>query len=394
MAMLKSGMKITHASILNNAELVSALTCLAHHEREATVTLIVHLAEFDSRRLYAGLGFPSLWAYCLEVLRLSAAATCPRIETARMARRYPVVLDMLEKGTLSPTTARLLAQRLTDENHQVLLAEASGKSKRQVEEVLARHFPESDVRASVRKVPGSGAVTVTAQETSPPARVLAESGSSIDSASTPASSSAPTAPAPAVLVAPRSVVRPLAPERYEIRFTGSADTCEKLRLAQDLLGHAVPSGDLDQVFNRALTVLVEELVKRKFATTERPRPSGGQSDDSRNIPADVKRKVFVRDRGSCAFVSPSGRRCGAKRFLEFHHVNPHGAGGKPTVENIQLRCGIHNRYEAELFYGPGKRDGAGDEVREARVAYACAMQFTRPGTGELSRACLAGESTA
>src|SRR5260370_22682999 len=120
------------------------------------VAMLVHLAASDSRRLWVGLGFRSTWAYCMEVRRLSEDATCNRIETARMARKYPAVLDMLETGTLSPTTARLLAKRLTDENVEVLLAEASGKSKRQVEEILARHFPESDVRASVRKVSGSG----------------------------------------------------------------------------------------------------------------------------------------------------------------------------------------------------------------------------------------------
>jgi hypothetical protein len=299
---------------------------------------------------------------------------------------------MLETGTLSPTTARLLARRLTDENVEVLLAEAAGKSKRQVEEMLARHFPESDVRASVRKVSGARAMPTTRPETPPPVLALSERGSS--SAPTSASSNAPTAPAPVRAVVPRPVVRPLAPERYEIHFTASAATCETLRLAQDLLGHAVPSGDLAQVFDRALNVLVEELVKRKFAATERPRPSRGQSDDSRNIPAEVKRKAFVRDGGCCAFVSPDGRRCGSKRFLEFHHLEPYGVGGKPTVDNVQLRCGVHNRYEAELFYGPGKRHGGGDQVREAEAADRCATEFTRPGTGGRSRAYVAGESTA
>ncbi len=391
MTVVENSMKITHASTLNDAALVSALTRLACNEREAMVALIVHLAEFDSRRLYVGLGFQSTWAYCMEVLRLSEDATCNRIETARMARKYPVVLDMLETGALSPTTARLLAKRVTDENVEVLLAEAAGKSKRQVEEILARHFPEADVRDSVRKASGS---CTAVHETPPPVLALAESRSSMGTASTSESSGAPTAPASVVAVAPRPVVRPLAPERFEIRFTASAETCEKLRLAQDLLGHAVPSGDLGQVFDRALTLLVEELAKRKFAATERPRPSRGQSGDSRNIPADVKRKVFVKDRGSCGFVSPNGRRCGSKRFLEFHHVEPYGVGGKPTVDNIQLRCGVHNRYEAELFYGPGKRHGGGDQVREGRAVYGCATEFTRPGTGERSKAYVAGESTA
>lgn len=45
-------------------------------------------------------------------------------------------------------------------------------------------------------------------------------------------------------------------------------------------------------------------------------------------------------------------------------MDPYGAGGKPTVATIQLRCGAHNRYEAEVFYGPGKRHDGVDVVRE------------------------------
>jgi hypothetical protein len=49
------------------------------------------------------------------------------------------------------------------------------------------------------------------------------------------------------------VTAPLSTERYEIRFTASASTREKLRRAQDLLRHAVPSGDIAEIFDRALT---------------------------------------------------------------------------------------------------------------------------------------------
>ncbi|PYQ44032.1 MAG: hypothetical protein DMF77_08180 [Acidobacteria bacterium] len=122
--------------------------------------------------------------------------------------------------------------------------------------------------------------------------------------------------------AARPVVRPLALERYEIRFTASAEMREKLRVAQDLLGHAIPSGDLAQVFDRALTLLVADLSRKKFVATGQPRRSRGQSDESRNIPADVKRRVGARDQCRCAFVAPNGRRCDERRFLEFHHVVP------------------------------------------------------------------------
>jgi len=379
-------MKITHASHLSNNELVAELSRLAGGEREATVALIVYLGEFDVRQLYRGSGFQSLFQYCVEVLHLSEDATYNRIASARMARRYPVVLDMLRRGDLSPTTLRMLSRWLTDENHEELLAAAKGKTKRQVEELLARRFPEADVPASIRKVPATTATPI-AVVTGP---AIASSGStggggSDQAHAVGAPSSVPSVQAPDPVAAPPSIprqpVRPIAANRYEIRFTASAETREKLQLAQDLLGHAIPSGDVAQVVDRALTLLVEDLARKKFAATERPGRSRGQADDSRNVPAAVKRKVWIRDGGRCAFFSPDGRRCGARRFVEFHHVDPYGAGGKPTVDRIQLRCGVHNRYEAELFYGPGRRYGGAAVVREPTAFYGSLSDHAiRPGT--------------
>jgi hypothetical protein len=153
----------------------------------------------------------------------------------------------------------------------------------------------------------------------------------------------------------RSLVRPLAADRYEVRSTASTETRDYLRRAQDLLGHAIPSGDLDQVFNRALRLLVGDLERKKFAATERARRSRGQSVDSRNMPARVKRAVRQRDGDGCAWVAPNGRRCGERRFLEFHHDDPWGVGGQPTIDRVRLLCRTHNAHEAELFYGPGRR---------------------------------------
>jgi hypothetical protein len=374
-------MMITHVSRLGNAELTTELNRLARGEREATAALIVHLAEFDARRLFEGAGYPSLFKYCMAVLHLSEDAVYNRIKAARAARDYPVIIERLESGALSPTTVRLLAPRLTNENHKELLAAASGKGKQAVEELLARRFPQPDVPARVRKVPSRLAA---------PAPEVAPAGAAAPNTSPPVAGGKPLAAAPAaaasaeaplVLLVPaaaRPVVRPLAPERYEIRFTASAEMREKLRVAQDLLGHAIPSGDIAQVFDRALTLLVAELTRKKFAATARPRRSRGQSADSRNVPAEVRRFVAPRDQRRCAFVAPDGRRCDERRFLEFHHVISYGAGGAATVENIQLRCRAHNGHEADLFYGPGKRRTRGDVVRDGRVIY---ERVSVPGTG-------------
>jgi hypothetical protein len=356
-------MMITHASHLDNNELTAELTRLARCEREATAALIVHLAEFDARRLFEGAGYPSLFKYCMSVLLLCEDAVYNRITAARAARRYPAIIEKLESGALSPTTVRLLARHLTDQNHQELLAAASGQGKQAVEALVARRFPQPDVAGRVRKVPSRLPAAVADVPPTCPTAPNTWPGLALAVAD---------AEAPLVLSVPAAAparVRPLAPERYEIRFTASGEMREKLRVAQDLLGHAIPSGDIAQVFDRALTLLVAELSRKKFAATERPRPSRGQSDDSRNIPAEVRRAVSARDRGRCAFASCDGRRCNARRFLEFHHVVPYAAGGKPTVDNIQLRCRAHNGYEVERFYGPGKRRTRSDFVREGRRIY-------------------------
>src|SRR5262249_44436750 len=126
----------------------------------------------------------------------------------------------------------------------------------------------------------------------------------------------------------------------------------KLELAQDLLRHALPSGDPARIIARALHLLVEELVKQKYASTGLARARERSAHEStRHVPAEVKRAVFIRDRGRCAFVGDGGQACGERAFVEFHHVVPFATGGRATVDNIALRCRAHNGYEAVVFSG-------------------------------------------
>src|SRR2546426_7003211 len=145
-------MKIDIPSELSDDDLVAQVKSLAAGEREATASLIAHLAELDARRLYLGAGFSSPFTYCCEVLHLSEPAAYNRIEAARAARRFPAILQMLGEGSLSLASVRLLSSHLTAENHQELPAAAKGKSKRQVEELLVQYFPRPDVPPSVRKL--------------------------------------------------------------------------------------------------------------------------------------------------------------------------------------------------------------------------------------------------
>jgi len=73
-------------------------------------------------------------------------------------------------------------------------------------------------------------------------------------------------------------------------------------------------------------------------------------EESHYVPADVRRSVWGRDGGRCAYVAPNGTRCTARRLIEFHHRVPVRRRGPATAENIELRCKLccarHNLHYA------------------------------------------------
>jgi 5-methylcytosine-specific restriction endonuclease McrA len=352
-AVLQKGMAQSHHLLahLTDEQLLAEVVGLAARERQATAELIRSLMELDARRLCLAQGYSSLFTYCTQVLHLSEHAALGRIEVARAARRLPAILDRLLDGSLTVTNVRLLAPHLTEQNHREVLASARHKSKRDVEAIVAKLRPLPDVAASVRKLPDRKVPFETAPALDPrPTLTVA----------------VPNEPAPpAAVAAPalrhRPVVAPLAPERYKVQITVSRETHDRLRRAQDLLRHSIPDGDVAAVFDRALTLLIDHLEKQRFAATSRPRDTPQRPGSSRHIPATVRREVWARDEGRCAFVGAAGR-CEEMGFLEFHHVVPFAAGGAAEAANIQLRCRPHNAFESELFFGTGI-------VRETRAAW-------------------------
>jgi hypothetical protein len=366
---------LTSVTRLSDAALVEAVKRLARRERDVTVELVAHLAEVEERGLHHAAGYSSMFTFCTEALLLSEHAAYGRIAAARASRKFPVILDMLADGSLNVTTVGLIARHLTRDNHREVLAQAKGRTKRQVEELVARLHPQPDVPCSIRKLPAP-----VAQPSMPVLSVPSAEPRSVPAAAEPRVVSLPAIAPPS----PRPTVAPLAPDRYKIQFTTSAATCAKLQLAQDLLRHAVPDGNLAEIVDRALTLLLDDLAKRKFADTDRPRAARETAPDSRHVPAEVKREVWARDGGCCAFVGGGGKRCEARAFLESHHIVPWAIGGETTAQNVSLRCALHNRHESERVFGPRERK----VVREVAARYGSAAcdrtEQTRSGPSCLS----------
>ena len=258
-------------------------------------------------------------------------------------------------------TVCLLSSQLTVDNHQRVLESARHKTKREVEQLIAAMRPQPPVPSLVRKLPeqktaGAGVPPGVSPE-SEAAAVPAGDAAEVHVAATPR-------PAPAVIL-------PLAPERYRVQLTIGRETHDKLCDVQDLLRHLVANGDPAIIFDRALTVLLQDLERRTLAKVERPRPVKPSPTRSRHVPAAVRREVWERDDGRCAFVGTDGRCC-ERGFLEFHHVVPFAEGGETTAANLQLRCRPHNAHEAGEYFGAPL-------LRERSLGYGSSVRTELPG---------------
>lgn len=312
---------------LSDRDLLDATTRAAGAERGATVELLRLLAEVDARRLHLGEGCSSLFTYCTQILHLSEHAAYHRIEAARAGREFPYLLEMLTDGALTLTTITLLGPHLTRDNYRTLIDAARHQTKREVEHLVAALAPKPATPATIRKLPVPKAVPV-AVIPQPPQLLLSPTETKGDAT-------------PAV---------PVVEVRYQLRVTLTADTQATLRRAQDLMRHSNPTGDPAVIVERALTLLVEHLEKTKIARTSRPRATREASPTtrrrSRHVPAAVKRAVWARDKGRCAFEGAHGQ-CTETGLLEFHHLVPFADGGPTTAANLALRCRAHNAFEAE-----------------------------------------------
>lgn len=310
---------------LSNNSLISRLERALNRSAGVEAEVLALLAEVDARKLYAELGYPSMFEYCTRALHLSESMAYARIGVARAARRFPVILDCVGRRELHLAALRLLVPQLTPENHLELLEQAKHKTRDEVAALLADRSPKPDVPSAIRRLPAGKPASKVTPRATPYSRSLRQ-----------------CTPKP----------EPLGLERFKVQFTADAELHGKLREVQALLRHQIPNGDPAKIIDKALTLLLAEAKKKKFAQTRGARPSKPiNGRPSRHVPSAVKREIVQRDGASCSFVRPDGRTCGSRDFLEFDHQKPWSRFHRHQADEIRLLCRTHNQYTAELAYG-------------------------------------------
>lgn len=305
---------------MSSPDLLATARDLVEKARGCEADLLVVLGEIDERKLYLDHACPSMFQFCTRDYGFSEDVAWNRIAVARAARRFPLVLEALRTGKVHLAGLRVLAQHLTADNHRDLLDAAAGKTRREIEELVAGISP----------VTGLAAGSLGA-----------------------------------------AYVMPFTNDLFRFHFTGTRSCRDKLREAQGLLRHRVPDGDVGTIFEMALDALIAQVKKERFAVGRKPRVAAAKTafvassankpskkKPSRHIPAAVRRAVYERDGGRCTFTDESGRRCRATSPLQFHHVDGFAKTGRHDVDRLRLVCRAHNQHAADKMYGRAFMDQA------------------------------------
>jgi hypothetical protein len=306
-------------SALSNTELEAGAMAACSDERNSIARLLAHLGEIEERRVHLEAACPSMFDYCVRKLRMSEPSASRKTNLARLVRRFPQLLPRIERSELHLSTLAFVREHLTEENCDEVIAEIAGKSRREVEGILARRAPKPDVPSMIRKLPEPAQATLA-----------------------PVAAPPPRGRGPARLA-------PLSPGRHKVEFTASDELRADIERARELMRHRNPSGDLEVIFAAAMKAFLTQLEKQRFRKTTRPRKA--QSAEHGHVTNDVRRRVIARDGERCTFTAETGERCPERGFAQVDHVTERAKGGSGELANVRVLCAAHNRYMAEKTFG-------------------------------------------
>ncbi len=267
---------------LSDNALLAQTKKLAHLEQQLQVTVIDHLREIHTRRLYLSRGFSSLFDYVVRELGYTDSAAARRINTMHLCAEFEEVREGLQDGSFTLSTVRPLGTGRYE--MKVVIDAECHRGLERLRGLLSHVDPHMTLGQLVGRLAREGLDRHDPGR--PPRRQRA--GSRPVSGDQTSAAKSQRNPGGGAGSAPR---RPVQPAR---------------------------------------------------SVTSPPKRS---ASNSRAIPMAIKRRVCQRDDGRCSYVDPrTGRRCASRHLLQIDHQIPHALGGSAEPGNLRLLCFAHHRH--------------------------------------------------
>lgn len=157
------GVDLMNLRNLSDKALLSSTETLVARARELRTEILHHLREIERRRLYADLKQPSLFAYCVNILKYSNAQADRHIKAMRLLKEIPEIEEKLLTGELSLTNIAKAKEFFNQEEKMApmdlevkmqVVKKLENKSTREVEKILLQESssPAPEVKEKIRQV--------------------------------------------------------------------------------------------------------------------------------------------------------------------------------------------------------------------------------------------------
>lgn len=308
-------------SRFTNQELNHKIQFFVREERRTTVEVLRLLREIERRRVYAELGYSSLFAYCTGELGYSEGAASRRIEAMRAMREVVEIEKKIESGELSLSAvsqARVAIRaheretkvKVSGEQKKSVMLQLTGLSKRAAEKVLVRELP---IAVSSRPIPerhlAAGGTRVTLDLTEDEMTVIEDL------------------------------------RRLQSKTQNTKDLLMNLA-RKELAKKKRELGESPLIRKPSHKV---EAIDRPEEVVTPPAEDKAWPEkklNSQRFSTSVKRLAWRKAQSQCEYVSPAGHRCEARHHLEFDHRKPVALGGASHAGNVRVLCREHNIFQA------------------------------------------------
>ncbi len=298
---------------ISNDELLFRTETLVQTERKIMHLVLTHVLEIMDRKLYADMGFDSMYTMMTKKYGYSEPSALRRIDAAKLLRKVPDVAERLKAGTLNLSQAVLLQKCLESEAKKGELV-----SEVKTQEILEKL--ENCNRFESRQV--------LAKEFDLPLKI-------------------------------QEIVRPQKDESVRLEITFTKEQFEELKKAKSLLSHIAHTGSLAEVISVLASKFNHSKLGKPVHSVQIKNPIKSQSEAATefkkampankkrpHIPVHLKRKLYLEAKGCCQYQNPDGSRCGSEFQIQIDHVTPVAWGGTTSAENLRLLCRTHNIFAA------------------------------------------------
>ena len=327
---------------LKDKDLLTQMRQLIQSERDLLVSVLHHLREIERRRLFADLGYSSLFDYAVGELKYSEGQAGRRIAAMRLLKDLPAdaaarIETKISAGELSLSNVQQASSFFRDQSLAAPRRVINAEDKLHVLELLEN----KSVRAGQKEL----------------LRLSPE------------------------IAMPKEKERVITDSATEVRFTMSDALKLKLESVRALLGLKGANMSYADLFDAMSDLSLAALEAKKFGKKRtqsvqpdlpkekalpatqttvgvgREQPSHvvtrATSGNARYIPQSIKHFVWQRDRGVCT-------NCGTRRHLNYDHIRPLALGGGTTSDNLRLLCFQCNQRSGMRTFGVDKmRVGVG-----------------------------------